>query len=259
MSLSIREKIFRLAAKTGSARVHIGSCLSSVDIMTETILFQMKKRDKFILSKGHASLALYVVLNQKGKISDKQLDTYFQEGGYFGIHTPSTFPEDIPLPTGSLGHGLSFACGMAKGYILQNKKPLPKIYCLISDGECNEGSVWEAALFAAQHKLKNLVVLIDKNGFQGIDATSNVLSEAAGEEKWRSFDFNVVSCDGHDFRSLERSFEKLSKIANNKPNLIVAMTKRGKGIKSIENKMISNYFAINQENLKQILTDLKKI
>lgn len=256
LSIDLRKKILQFAAKTNSAYPHIGSCFSSVDLMIETLLYQMKSNDKFILSKGHAALALYVVMNKKGIISDNQLDTYFKEGGLFGIHPPSTFPKDIPLPTGSLGHGLSFASGIAKGYLLQ-KKSNNKVYCLMSDGECDEGAVWEAALFAAQHKLKNLFVVIDKNGFQGIDATDNVLGEAAAVNKWRAFGFNVVACDGHDFNKLEKAFETLRKSENNKPNIIIATTKRGHGIKSIEGKMISNYYVLTEDKLEGVLKELK--
>lgn len=254
LSIELREKILRMAAGTNTKYPHIGSCLSCIDIIIETQFSQMKKDDKFILSKGHAALSLFVVLNKKGKITDKQLATYFKEGGYFGVHTPSTFPQDIPLPTGSLGHGLSFCCGIAKGYKLLNIDC--KVYCVISDGECNEGAVWEAALFAAQHKLHNLFVIIDKNGFQGIDATSNVLGDAASLEKWKSFGFNTVECDGHDFTALEKSFKTLDNVSNSQPGIIIANTLRGKGIKTIEGKMESNYFSLNQDNLETLLKEL---
>ena len=257
LSLEMREKILRLAARTNSARPHLGSCLSCIDIITEVQLFQMKKIDKFILSKGHASLALYTVLNKKGRLSEKLLDTYFQEGSYFGIHTSSCFPQEIPLPTGSLGHGLSFACGLTKGYIIQKVKPIPRIFCLMSDGECNEGSVWEAALFASRHNLNNLVVIIDKNGFQGIDRTSAVLGDAATSEKWKSFGFNTVECDGHNYQSLEKAFKKLYGFSNRKPGVLIANTVRGKGLKRIEGRMISNYFSVKEVELDTLLTELK--
>ena len=137
------------------------------------------------------------------------------------------------------------------------KKKGRKIFCLISDGECNEGSVWEAALFASQHKLKNLVVIIDKNGFQGIDATKNVLGDAATVEKWRSFGFNVVECDGHNFSELEKSFKRILSQNNNKPGIIIANTLRGKGFKTIEGKMESNYFSLDKENLEKFIKELK--
>ena len=255
LSLKLRENILRLAARTNSAYPHIGSCFSCIDILIETHIYQMKKDDKFILSKGHASLALYVVLNHLGKLSDRQINTYFTEGG-LGIHPPTFYPEFIPLATGSLGHGLSFAAGVAKGYKLE-KMNNRRVFCLLSDGECNEGSVWEAALFASQHKLKNLIVIIDKNGFQGIDATVNVLGEAASKDKWKAFGFNIVTCDGHDFRELNAAFKKIAGIKNNLPNVLIANTKRAKGIKAIEGMMISNYFALNNENLESIIKELK--
>ena len=261
----LRKQILRLAAGTGTKYPHIGSCLSCIDLIIETQFFQMGKQDKFILSKGHASLALLVVLNKKGRISDKDMGTYFKDGGLFGVHPPPTFPRDIPLPTGSLGHGLSFASGLAKGFQLLKAKnftasvqhgPIQRVFCLMSDGECNEGAVWEAALFAAQHKLNNLIAIIDKNGFQGIDATKNVLGDAASKEKWQAFGFNVEECDGHDFKALEKAFTKIETYKNNKPGVIIANTKRGQGIKSLEGRMDSNYFALNEENLDKFLKEL---
>ena len=117
LRVDLRLKIVKLASKTPTAHPHIGSCMSCIDILIQTLIYEMKSQDKFILSKGHASLALYVVLNHLGKISQGELEkTYFEDGTQFGIHTPGTLPKDIPLATGSLGHGLSFAAGLAKAY-----------------------------------------------------------------------------------------------------------------------------------------------
>jgi len=239
--------MLRVAYKTQSHYVHIGSCLSCFDILFQTLIYEMKPYDKFILSKGHAALALYVILNHQKKISDEILDTYLQSGSPLGIHPPSCFPQEIPLATGSLGHGLSFACGLSKGYFLQKKKPSPTVYCVMSDGECNEGSVWEAAQFASQHKLKNLVAIIDKNNFQAFGKTKDVLGEAANKEKWQAFGFNVFECDGHSLSDLGKAFGKINRIKNNKPNLIIANTIRGKGIKSIEGKLLSNYVPVTAD------------
>lgn len=258
LSILLREKILKLASKTPTAHPHIGSCMSCIDILIQTLIFEMKPEDKFILSKGHASLALYVVLNYLKKISDKELKTYFKEGTYFGIHTPSTLPKDIPLATGSLGHGLSFAAGLAKGYNLL-KRDTRRVYCLMSDGECNEGAVWEAALFASKHKLNNLFVLIDKNRFQAFGKTSEVLGDAASAAKWRAFGSNVVECDGHNLQEIERRFREIKRLKNNKPNLIICNTVRGKGIKTLENKIESNYTAVVGELYKKALEDIKKL
>lgn len=240
----LKHRLLKIAKKTQSRHVHIGSCLSCFDVLYETLVYQMNKDDKFILSKGHAALALYTILNYQKKISDKVFNSYLKDGSFLGIHPSSAFPDDIPLATGSLGHGLSFACGLSKGYRLQNKRPEPKVYCLMSDGECNEGSVWEAAQFAAQHRLNNLIAMIDKNNLQAFGKTRDVLGESATKDKWRAFGFNVFECDGHHLDDLEKTFTKINKVKNNKPNLIIANTIRGKGIEAIEGKILSNYVPV---------------
>lgn len=240
----LKLRLLQIAEKTHSRHVHIGSCLSCFEVLYEILVCQMRPEDKFILSKGHAALALYTILNYQKKISDKVLDSYLKNGSLLGIHPSSAFPDDIPLPTGSLGHGLSFTCGLIKGYLLQNKRPEPKVYCLMSDGECNEGSVWEAAQFASQHRLSNLIAIIDKNNLQAFGKTKDVLGEAAAKDKWLAFGFNVFECDGHNLDHLEKTFAKINKLKNNQPNLIIANTIRGKGIKAIEGKVLSNYVPV---------------
>ncbi|MBI4009289.1 transketolase [Candidatus Roizmanbacteria bacterium] len=255
LRIKLRLRILKLASKVPSAHPHIGSCMSCIDILIQTLIFEMRPQDKFILSKGHASLALYVVLNYLGKISDRKLEeTYFSEGTDFGIHTPSSFPKDIPLATGSLGHGLSFAAGLAKGYKLQ-KKP-HRVFCLMSDGECNEGAVWEAAQFASQHKLDNLYAMIDKNRLQAFGRTEDVLGDAASQAKWKAFGFNVVEVDGHNLTDIEMKFMGIKKLRNKKPNILICNTVRGKGIKAIENKVVSNYTAMVGQSYEKALKDV---
>src|SRR3989344_4475522 len=227
ISLALRAKILDIAAQTEKAHVHIGSCMSCTDILIETLVFQMKPVDKFILSKGHASLALFVVLNYLKKISSKKLSTYFAEGTHYGIHTPSSLPKHIPLATGSLGHGLSFASGLALGYRLLDPRNPRRGFCLMSEGECNEGAVWEAAQFASHHRLSNLTVMIDKNGLQALGRTRDVLGDGATAAKWKAFGFNAVYCDGHDYASMERGFKRLSYLKNGKPGMLICKTIRG--------------------------------
>lgn len=248
----LRLKILKIANLSKSSHCHIGSCFSCIDILIQTLIYEMGEWDKFVLSKGHASLALYVVLNYLGKISDKTLSTYFQNNSKLGIHTPSTLPEDIPLGTGSLGHGLSFSCGLALGSLLAKKHTLKKVYCLISDGECNEGAIWEAALFASVHKLYNLIVLVDKNGLQAFGKTKDILGDGASVEKWKSFGFNTYECDGHNLNELKLVFNEIKINAGSKPNIIICKTVRGKGLKVIENKVISNYISVDEKLLSQI-------
>ena len=252
ISLALRTRILEIAAKTEKAHVHIGSCMSCIDILIETFLFQMRPRDKFILSKGHASLALYVILNHQKKLSNKKLATYFLEGTHFGIHTPSTLPKHIPLATGSLGHGLSFASGLALAYKFQNPSKPKRVFCLMSDGECNEGAVWEGAQFASHHKLDNLTVMIDKNGLQALGRTKDVLGDSATIAKWKSFGFNALICKGHDFDSLGSGFKKLSNFKNSRPRMLICKTIRGHGIKHIENKVVSNYTVVTKALFNKI-------
>lgn len=248
----LRQKILAFAYQAKTRHSHIGSCLSCIDILIQTFMYEMRKNDKFILSKGHAALALFVVLNYQKKISDKELETYMQNGTEFAIHTPSTMPDEIPLATGSLGHGLSFACGLAHGYTLQHMKNR-RVFCLLSDGECNEGAIWEAALYANYHKLSNLVVLIDKNGFQAFGKTKDVLGDAASKEKWKAFGFNTYECDGHNLRKMEKVFTAIRLQKNKQPSVIICNTVRGKGVVSIEDQLISNYSTITEEMLKKYI------
>jgi len=275
LRILLREKIIKLASKTPTAHPHIGSCMSCIDILIQIFIYEMKSQDKFILSKGHASLALYVVLNHLGKLSQGELEkTYFKDGTQFGIHTPGTLAKDIPLATGSLGHGLSFAAGLAKAFKLIEKNKidsrfptssfglrgtsrgndkLRKVYCLMSDGECNEGAVWEAAQFASAYKLDNLILLIDKNRLQAFGKTKDVLGDGATRAKWKAFGFNVVSCDGHSLQDMAKKFREIKKLKNKKPNLLICNTVRGKGIKAIENKVESNYTAMTGYIYQQAL------
>ena len=259
LRILLREKIIKLASKTPTAHPHIGSCLSCIDILIQTLIYEIKSQDKFIFSKGHASLALYVVLNHLGKLSQGELEkTYFKDGTQFGIHTPGTLAKDIPLATGSLGHGLSFAAGLAKAYKLL-RLDTRQVYCLMSDGECNEGAVWEAAQFASAYKLDNLILLIDKNRLQAFGKTKDVLGDGATRAKWKAFGFNVVSCDGHSLQDMAKKFREIKKLKNKKPNLLICNTVRGKGIKAIENKVESNYTAMTGYIYQQALNDVKNL
>ncbi len=258
LKVLLRKKMLELAYNSNSHYPHIGSCLSCIDILIQTIIFEMGKKDKFILSKGHASLALYVVLNYLKKIPNTQLATYFKDNTQFGVHTPSTLPKDIPLATGSLGHGLSFSAGLAKAYKLLNKNSFPRVFCLMSDGECNEGAVWEAALFASQHKLNNLIVLIDKNGFQATGRTRDILGDAASVDKWRAFGFYVQSVDGHNLFDVEKALKKTQK-NKFKPAVLICKTSRGKGVALIEDKLTSNYLHLTPEIYKKALEDIERL
>lgn len=240
--------MLKTAFHANSSKTHIGSCLSCFEIIFQILMVEKKEKDYFILSKGHAALAWYTVLAYQKKIPAKAYKNYLTNGGVLGIHPSSGFSKDIPLATGSLGHGLSFACGLAKASQLKRNKS--KVFCLISDGECNEGSVWEAALFASSQKLNNLITIIDKNNIQAFGRVSEALGEAAAKDKWKAFGFNIFECDGHNLSRLHKVFNKAIKSKNSKPNLIICHTKRGNGIAEIEDKVCSNYFLITNKEIQ---------
>lgn len=255
----LRLQILKKAYRTHSGHPHLGSCFSCIDILIATLIVEMKKKDTFILSKGHASLALYTVFHYQKKITNTQFNTYFSEATDFGIHPPATLKKHIPLATGSLGHGLSFAAGAALGYQFAKRKKKRRVFCLLSDGECNEGAVWEAALFASHHKLHNLIVLIDKNRLQAFGRIDEVLGDAATREKWQSFGFSVYECNGHNLEELKSVFAKINRKKNLKPHLIICNTKRAYGIESLADKLESNYMALDELTYKNAIKTIKKL
>lgn len=255
----LRLNILEKAYQAGTAHPHIGSCLSCIDILISCYLYEMKKKDIFILSKGHASLSLYVILHHLKKISTQELETYLKEGTQLGLHPSGTLKKHVPLATGSLGHGLSFAAGVALGYKLQPSLKKRRIFCLLSDGECNEGAIWEAALFASQHKLSNLIVLIDKNQIQAFGKTSEVLGDAAAHEKWSAFGFSVYESNGHNLDELQAVFKKIKRKKETTPHLIICNTKRASGIRFLENKLESNYAAITKEQYLKAQKDITRL
>ena len=226
---------------------HISSSLSCLDLILYSHFFRMMPGDKFILSKGHSASALYVVLAKSGKIPLGMLQTYYKDGTYLAAHPPCGMDRvnGITFGTGSLGHGLSLSIGLA----FSNKftKKNFNTYCLISDGECNEGSTWEAALFAGHHSLRNLFVLIDKNGLQAFGKTSEVANLEPLEQKWRSFNFDVVTVNGHDFNQIDDAFKKLTKSV--KPKCIIAETNAI--ISFMKDKVEWHYLPLNAEQYKK--------
>jgi transketolase len=193
------------------------------------IWFGDPERDRFILSKGHAGLALYAVLALNGTISEEDLNTFCGEGSIFGVHPERAVP-GIDFSTGSLGHGLSFAAGAALAARLQRSQR--QVYCLISDAECNEGSVWEAAMFAAHHRLRNLHVIVDLNGQQALGLTRDVLDVSNLAERWTSFGWRVTEVDGHSIPALVYALE--GEVETSAPHIVLAKTVFGRGVSFME-------------------------
>lgn len=257
-ALAVRRLFLKMhyEAKAG----HIGTGLSSIDLLTYLYKAWLKPRDRFILSKGHGASALYATLYRAGLLSEKEMATYYRDNTLLPAHPAARAFPSIPVATGSLGHGLSIACGLAYAdhYFLKNEN---RLVCLLSDGECNEGSVWEAALFAAHHHLSNLVAIVDANGLQGFGRSNEVLNLEPFVAKWQSFGFEVCEIDGHCFESIHSALDEGCKRAekNASPLCIIARTVKGKGVCFAENKMEWHYLPINAEQYAQTLKELEEV
>jgi transketolase len=241
----------RLLQMHYEARVgHIGGNLSALDAMLLLHADIMRDDDVFVLSKGHAAGALYATLWATGQITDAQLKTFHQDGTQLAGHTVAKWHPRIAFATGSLGHGLGLASGVALGKRVRNEPGT--VFCLLSDGECEEGSIWEAFLFARHQKLANLVVLIDANGLQGFGSTADVASLEPLDAKLRGFGLHVADIDGHDPAALDDALLQRC----GEPLVVVLRTVKGRGVSFMEGRMEWHYLPMNAEHYERALTDL---
>jgi len=237
---------------------HIGSCLSCADILAVLYNEILKENDKLIVSKGHCAAALYSAIYYSGQakfgikddaISEHDLKDYCQEGerlgGLISHHVPG-----VELSTGSLGHGLSVACGMA----LVRKG---RVFCLLSDGELNEGSVWEAIMFATHHKLDNLILIIDNNGLQSMGNSKNIINMNSILKKFEAFGWMTKTTNGNSIPRLSASLSHLRNHHFKQPKCIIADTIKGKGVSFMENRLEWHYRYPNDEELKLALGELE--
>lgn len=257
----VRESILRMHHTSNSP--HIGSALSTVEILTAMYFNILKidpknpkdeNRDRFILSKGHAGSALYAVLAQKGFFPKDLLKGFSVDNGKMWEHPNLGQQPGIEATTGSLGHGMPIATGFALAGKADEKNY--RSFVLMSDGECDEGSVWEAALFAAQHKLDNLIVIIDYNKIQGFGRVEDVLKLEPFAEKWKAFGFSVKEINGHDFGEIIGALDRVP-LENGKPSVIIAHTIKGKGVSFMENTLKWHYKSPNAEQLKKALEEVE--
>src|SRR5262245_14075218 len=209
---------------------HIGSSLSCAEILVALKFAWMRDQDTFVLSKGHAAAALYSVLAEAGVLSRAQIDSFYEDGSELSALPPFNAIREIPFATGSLGHGLSLSAGMALGARLNHEDK--RCFCVTSDGELDEGSVWEAALFIAHRKLTNVVWIIDRNRIQGIGRTEEVMALEPLDAKLQAFGYHVVSADGHDLLSLLRARDECARALaqHDAPVAVIANTVKGNGI-----------------------------
>lgn len=259
---NIRKNIVKMVSAAGSG--HPGGSLSSVEILTSIYFTQMdihadnlesNKRDRFVLSKGHASPLLYAVLCEKGFLSEEELMTFRKIDSRLQGHPSMRKLPGIDMSTGSLGQGISAAVGMA----LSNKyHDLPyRVYTLLGDGECEEGEVWEAAMAAAHYHLDNLIAIVDFNGLQIDGDIHDVMNPTPLDEKFKAFGWNVITLDdGNDMEQVIDALETAKTLEGN-PTAIIAKTVKGKGISFMENKASWHGVAPNEEQCAQALKELE--
>ena len=241
---------------------HIGCALSVADLLAALYGGVLRiddpadpERDRFVMSKGHAALALYAALHLKGWLSQEQLDTFCGDGGVLGVHPEEALP-GVDFASGSLGHGLSMAAGAALAARLQGSSR--RVFTLLSDAECNEGSVWEAAMFAAHHGLSNLVALIDLNGQQALGHTKDVLDLSPFAERWRSFGWDVIEDDAIEGDAAGRIAERLNAIDTSAglPRVLIARTRFAKGVSFMESRVKWHYWPMSDDEFAQAMREV---
>jgi len=246
--LNARKRLLQMHFESGVG--HIGGNLSSIDAMLIVFHEFFKGMDKFVLSKGHSAGALYITLWSIGRLKDDDLKSFHSDNTLLAGHPPAKGIEDIPFATGSLGHGLSLAAGTALGFRLKNNDA--HVYCLTSDGEWQEGSTWEALIFACHHKLDNLTVLVDHNNFQGFGSTDQIASMSPLWEKLKGFDVELHVVNGHDpddIRDVLASKQRRFRI-------IILSTVKGRGVSFMENRMDSHYLPLTAERYRQAMEEI---
>lgn len=241
---------------------HIAGILSCADIIAvlyaDIVKYDCKnpkwsERDRVILSKGHNGVALYIALAESGFFADSELDSYGRDGSRLSCHISHKGVPGVEISTGSLGHGVCVACGMALHAKLKRKKY--HIYSVIGDGECNEGSVWEMAMLAAQKKLDNFTVIIDRNRMQAMGYGRDIINMDSMAERWNAFGWKTIEVNGHDHNNLRDAFKEET---DNKPKLIIANTIKGYGVSFMENNLMWHYRDPQDEDYEAAVKELEE-
>lgn len=242
---------------------HIGSSMSMADLLAALYgkILRVRPdepewpdRDRFILSKGHGCAGLYAVLAETGFFPQSWLDSFYHDGARLSGHVTHTGIPGVEISSGSLGHGLSLACGMALA--AHRDRRSHRVFALLSDGECDEGSTWEAVLFAPQHRLNNLTVIVDYNKIQSLGRVEEVLELEPLGAKWTSFGWAIQEIDGHNMTQVLHALETVP-WTSDKPNCIIAHTVKGKGVSFMEDKLLWHYRNPSDEEMEQALIELE--
>jgi transketolase len=248
-----------LEQSKGANMGHIGCALSVVEIIASLYGEVLRisapdapDRDRFVMSKGHAALALYAALRLRGFIDEEELNSFCADGSRLGVH-PDHRVLGVDFSTGSLGMGLSYGVGAALAARLQ--RSTRRVFVLLSDAECNEGSVWEAAMFAAHHRLANLCAIVDANGQQALGYTRDVLELEPLAAKWESFGWEVANVDGHDAAAICEALPLLSRnYQSDAPHVLVARTVFGKGVPFMEKQVRWHYLGLTDAQFAEAMT-----
>jgi transketolase len=256
----LRGKVIEMSHAAQAA--HLASSLSCADIVTAAYWHVLNidpqepkhpLRDRFILSKGHAAAALYAALAMKGFFPIPELDTYCRDGGRLAEHPPANLLPGVEAATGSLGHGLPLGCGMALSGRIKGERF--RVFALLSDGENNEGSVWEAAMFAAAQKLENVCVVIDYNKWQATARSNETLMLAPLADKWTAFGWDAGEIDGHDVGALAEAMQRVPN-GSGKPMALIAHTVKGKGVSFMEDDNNWHYRAPTADEVAKARKEL---
>lgn len=269
--MQLKEKAYQMRKNlltlcgTFEGSVHIGGDLSMTDIMTALYHYglnvdpkdiQMPGRDRFILGKGHGAVGMYITMALKGFFDfDEILRTYGKLNSAYGMHPCKVNLPGVETSSGSLGHGLPIACGMA--FSAKVKKEKHRVVVLLGDGESQEGTTWEAALNAHQYKLGNLVVFVDRNCLQLDDFTEEMMAMEPYAEKWKAFGWNVMEVDGHDMEQLVDAIDQLPPTDSDIPTAVICHTVKGKGVSFMENNPDWHAGSLGEEDMKKALAEVQ--
>ena len=242
----------------------LASSLSALEIFTAMYYGKILKfnpkdtnwpgRDRFIISKGHGAISLYPILADLGFFDKKELDKVCKEGSFLGA-IPDPIIPGFETINGSLGHGLGVACGISLA--LKRRKKQEKVFVLLGDGELNEGSIWEAVMFAAEHKLNNLIAIIDNNKICMLDYCKNILELEPLDKKFKVFRWETKTVDGHDVTQLHNALKQFKEQKNNKPKVLIANTVKGKGVTRLETDSLSHIRILTSEEIDKTIEELK--
>jgi transketolase len=261
ISKKIRKNILDMAFN--GSTVHLGCALCLVEIFAVIYRHHLNydyfnpsdpARDFLILSKGHGVMAQYACMQELGWLKDEALLNYFGDGTDLKGLSDSRV-QGLEVTSGSLGHGLSVGVGIAFGHKIKNV--IQKTFVIVGDGELNEGACWEAIQFAGHHQLQDLLIVVDKNNFQAMNATSEIINQDNLKNQIKSFNFNVIEVDGHDELKIDHAIQELFDLRNNRPSCIIANTIKGKGISFMENKNEWHYLRLDQALYDSALSELE--